>query len=666
MKIDFFKIKASSPQRKSHPGFDFYVKSMEALVKETIPESVVEIHETSHFIPIDSSFEKLNQALPIVQISEEDEAPSILSLKVLVREEHTHGVGLFLCRMIDEKLLPGKKMAVTYLRSLSFKFIVKPKQPYYIIEFFINVESSADLQMIKKNFPRFEEEVRLTTLGVEHARKLVLAKGHSLEEKRMILLENFTSLVKSTSDFDRKSLFEDVQRLFLKGIHEESPDKIPDHLLPFIDAKPKKFDHHIFNEVENLSILFHEDFSRKRSLSHLSKIISYLYLFRKIITYSIHIKPDKRHVSFKLIQLKVEGVPTLAVLLGVNLVRPCESLEEEDLLQAIQKTIPSVRLLPGSNVINEQGKKRVSTLYLEIQKEDHTPFKGDNLKLLKKRVPKEIQQSIQRAKKEVQSHLSDDETTRNILILTKEIKSIHDAAKIIIQYHNQTPSHIQFSVILAQLHEPDALPLSFASSPPITIRKSERKVVGILKKRYIKEVYLYDVIIQKGERDLRSARRQTFAYFKSHLHKLHDFNGGMVSRKYENLATFKALLENPPSDFLVENYFYSITPPFMQTLTPPKVLKDHFNLFLKALDHDFQSGEPLFLEKRTDNYALFVICAPDGAAIEQIKANGGHFSEDLISTYLKVFDLHLLGFILPKSADIEKFFTLIREEKLTV
>ncbi len=415
MKIDFFKIKASFPQRNSPPGFDSYVKSMETLVKETIPESVVEIRETSHFIPVDSSFDKLNLALPIVQISDENEAPCILSLKVLIREEHTHGIAHFLFRMIDEKLILGKKMVISFFRSLSFKFIVKPKERYLIIEFFINVGSRADLDTIKKNLPRFEEEIRLTTLGVEHARKVVLAKGYSLEEKRMLLLENFTSLVKSTNDFDRKTLFEYFQKLFLKGLHEESPDKVPDHLLPFIDSNPQTFDHHIFSEVENLSILFHKDFSRKRSLSHSSKIVSYLYLFKKIITYSVQIKPDKRHLSFKLIQLKVEGVPTLAVLIGVNLMEPHESLEEEDLLKAIQKTIPSVKIFPGSNLINERGGEQVSTLYLEVQKEDQSSFDGETLKLLKKRIPKEIRQSIQKVQKEVPSYLSDEETTRNIL-----------------------------------------------------------------------------------------------------------------------------------------------------------------------------------------------------------------------------------------------------------
>lgn len=664
MKIDFFKIKAASPQRNSHPGFDSYVKSMEALVKETIPESVIEIHETSHFIPVDSSFEKLNHSLPIIQISDEAEAPCLLSLKVLLRKENTQGVGPFICRMIGEKLLPGKKMEITFLRSLSFKFIVKPKEPYYIIEFFINVESLQDLQKIKKNLPHFKEEVRLTILGVEHSRKIVLAKGHSLEEKRMILLENFTSLLKSRDDFERKTLFEDVQRLLLKGVHEENPDKIPDHLIPFIDEKPHAFDHRIFNEVENLSILFHEDFSRKRPLSHLSKIVSYLYLFRKIISHSVQIKPEVRHLSFKLIHLKVDGIPTLAVILGVNLIDDHESIEENDLLKAIQLCSPKAQLLHGSNVINEHSKKRVTTLYLEVQKEDGTPFEADSLKLMKKKIPKEIRQSLRKVKGD--AHPPIDEITRSILSLSKEIRSIHDPAKIIIQYHNQTPSHIHFTVILARLLEPETAPLSLSSTPPITLRKVERKVVGILQKRYIKEVYLYDILVLKEGRNLKEARDEVFSYFKPRLHNLYDFNGGMVTRKYENLALFKSLVDNPPSASLLENYFYSITPSFMQTLSPAEVLKDHFQLILKALDHDILGEEPLILVEEREDQALIVCCSSDELFIEQMKKKGGAYTEEGLSTFLKVFDLYILGYIIPKNAPIEKFLSLLKQEKLTV
>lgn len=660
MKINVFKIKANTPQRKIHKGFDSYVKSMEDLVSETIPESVAALHETSMFIPYETTFEKLNAALPIVKISEESEAPCLLSLRILCRNEYTHGLGLFLCRMIDEKLLPGKKMAFSFVRSLIFKFIIKPKEEYYILEFFLDVETAKDLQTIKKNLPRFEEEVRLTTLGVEHARKVVLAKGYNLEEKRMILLENFTSLLKSASDFDRKTLFSDVQELLLKGVHEEFPDKIPDHLLPYIDAKPKTFDHHIYNEVQHFSLLFQDSFSRLRSLSHLSKVISYLYLFRKMITHSVKIKPDQRHLSFKVIPFKLDKVPTLAFLLGVNLIQGYERLEESDLMSAIQKYLPDATLIPETTIINEESHKRVVTLYLELQRKDHSAFPTEMIKILRKKIPKELQNSLSHVKERL--HIVDDETTRNILNLTKEIFSIHDPAKIVIQYHNQTPSHLYFTALLAHLQTPDAPPLAFSSEGPITIRKSERKVVGILKNRYIKEIYLYDIALQKENLDIKHGREKIFDFFKKRLHKLHDFNGGMIVRKYENLSDFKALLPLPYPDVIAENYFYSISPSYMQTLAEPHLLMKHFLMILPHLDNELFGEDPLVLIEES----MILLISRDAYLGREIEKKVGNLPQGAFSTRIKKEEIYFLGYVFRKNKDASYFLSQIAHEKLTV
>ena len=73
----------------------------------------------------------------------------------------------------------------------------------------------------------------------------------------------------------------------------KTPDKIPDHLLPILEEKPQEFDSFIFNEIQNYLIIFDESFSKVRPLVHLKYLLSYLYLFRKIIIHTILIKPLK-------------------------------------------------------------------------------------------------------------------------------------------------------------------------------------------------------------------------------------------------------------------------------------------------------------------------------------------------------------------------------------
>ncbi|MCB1110882.1 MAG: hypothetical protein KDK64_07855 [Chlamydiia bacterium] len=647
MKIDFFKIKAASPLKHSHPGFDSFVLSMEKLVRETIPESVIEMHETSHFIPVDSSFERLHQALPILNLSEEEDAPCTLSLTVLTREENTHGIGLFLCDMISQKLLPGKKVPITFLRSLSFKFIVKPKERYYVIEFFIEVENLKQLYMIKKNFPHFAEEVRLTILGVERARKVVCAKKHSIEEKRMLLSENLESLLKKPSGSFEASLYHDVQILLLKALYDHNPNKIPDHILPYIDTKPETFDHLIYKEMEKLSSLFHDAFASPRKLTHLSKTLSYLYLFRKILTHSIHAKPEERHFSFKLLYTKVQNIPTLAILIGVNLTESDEVLELKDVLEGVLAIVPRVSLVEGSNIVDEEGREGVRLLYFEVQKSDQTSFTSEEIKGLKKRLPKEIQNKIHLP--EIARSAIDEEKMRSILALARELTSAHDRSQVVIQFHNEHEGHYAFSVILARVRKAQEEALKLSSSPPITIRKQERKVAGILNKRFVKEIYLYEMTIRKEGRDLAKARSDLFAFLKSHVPYLHDFNGGMVCMKYKNLQAFKALLKEPMQDRLIENYFYSISPPYFQSLIPPQVLKDHFEQFLKALDQEFLIEKTHILKKECPHHILITIATPDKGEVEQIRERIPLGKDGVALTEVKVFDLHLLGLILPKA-----------------
>ncbi len=644
MKIDFFKIKAASPLKHSHPGFDTFVVSMEKLVRGTIPESVIAIHETSHFIPVDSSFEKLNKALPILTLSEEVDAPCTLSLTVIIREENTHGVGSFLSDMITQKLFPEKKMPISFVRSLSFKFIVKPKQRYYIIEIFIEVESLKELYALKKNFFRFEKEIRLSILGVEKARKLVLAKGLTVEEKCMVLSENLESLIQKPIN---KALFSDVQNLLLKALYEHNPDKIPDHILPYIDTKPETFDHVIFKEMEKLSILLHEEFAAIRSLSHLTKTISYLYLFRKILAYTTHTKPNERHLSLKLLSTTLQNVPTLALLIGVNFIDPHELLEVQDILAAVSSLVPTAELVPSSNVINEEEIEGIRLFYLELQKKCRKPFTINDLKVLKKRLPKEIKSGIQ-----VPKHLPssvDEEKMRSILSLSKELSSVHDPSEVIIQYHNATEIHYHFSVILARVRKSNEAELKLTPCPPITIRKQERKVAGILSKRYIKEIYLYEMKILKESRDIAKARTDLFSFIRSYVYNLHDYTGGMINRKYENLRSFKDLLKDPLHDRLIENYFYSISPPYLQSLTSPKVLKGHFELFLTALDKDFLVERTRIMKKDTENHTLITIASTNESEINQIRKSIPLGKNNVAVISLKVLDLHLLGLILPKS-----------------
>ncbi|MGE0198375.1 MAG: hypothetical protein AB7N99_04185 [Simkaniaceae bacterium] len=662
MKIDLLKIKSSFPPPQGNKqGFDSYVASIEHLVKDIVPESIFEVQEASHFIPTEASFQKLHDVLPIVKISSADEAPCSLSIALLCLGDHSHGVGRYFCDRVARFLIPGKHLPITVMRSLNFKFLIQPDRRYFITELYFEAETARDLHIIQENYPKVAEEIRLTTLGVEHARKVVLTKGLSMEEKGMILLENLTSLIKRPHKELHHTIFEETHHVLLKALQEKDPHKIPDHLLPLLEEKPQEFDSTIFNEIQNYLMIFDPSFAKRRPLLHLNKLLSYLYLFRKIITHTIFTRPQERHTSFKLLktELKRENsvVPTLAFLIGINLMDDREILEEHHVFKAIQEELPHIVLVEESLITKKQGKERVRILYLEIQNDDKSPFTADAVKCLKKKIPKKIKECIQRTPAPLPSHYSDEETMRNILTLSKELKNPNDPPQVIIQFHNQWEKDLLFSVIITRIQKSDAPHLTLPNTAQIQVGKSERKVCGILNKRHLKEAYVFDIHV-KGSAKIAEGRQKLIQYLKNTLHELNDFNGGMISKQYETLAAFKNLLADPVHDPLIENYFYSLSPSYMQSLIPPEVLKEHFSLLLNALDHDFLYDEGFIVSRTQEDYALLMVCSTDPSLIDRLKELSYTFvpnPSELLTTYLKVFDLHALGFLLSPKEQEETF-----------
>ena len=190
MKIDFLKIKSGfrHPHGKKK-GFDAYISSMEHLVKEMIPENLFDSEVVPpHFLSYDSYFQKVNEVLPLVGWSSIEDTPCTISVAVLSAAEFTHGLGRFFCDTMARNLIPGKQISITVIRSLNFRFIIHPKDCYFITEIYVDIETKRDLHQVLQNLPRLAEEIRLTLLATAHARKLVLSKPLTLDEKKVSFL----------------------------------------------------------------------------------------------------------------------------------------------------------------------------------------------------------------------------------------------------------------------------------------------------------------------------------------------------------------------------------------------------------------------------------------------------------------------------------------------
>lgn len=649
MKIDFLKIKAGFlPPKGKKQGFDSYIASMERLVKEMIPEDLFETEiAPPHFLSYETYFQKLGESLPIVTWSSIDEAPCTLSTAILCSAEFTHGTGRFFCDMMARHLIPGKQIQITVIRSLNFRFIIHPKDHYFITEIYIGIENERDLYQIQSHLPRLAEEIRLTLLATQHARKLVLSKPLTLDEKRMVLIENLSSLVKRPEEEFDHSILEDTHHLLLKVTNKEKPGHVPDHLLPLIEEKPQAFDHNMFQEIQRLISMFGKEMISKRDVHHLYRVLSYLYLFQKVTTHKHKIDINERFVSVKVLRTTVKpDLPVLAILICINFLKETEALNDTELIQTIQNHLPESQIVEESLVKIKSDSDQIDTIYLEMKRNHQASFTQGEVKELKKKLPKEIHGLIRQTLAELPHDQNEEEVMRNILTLSKQIKTPQDASPAIIHFSSETDEAVTFTAILVCLHAPKNLSLYAAQTPYLKILSHQTKIAGILNKRHLQNAHILKLKLDKGPYfSLYEARKTILTFLKENFGPVRDFNSGMIVKQYENLSELKAHV--PPTD-LVEKYFYSLTPGYKQSLLPSETLKQHYEMLTQSLHASFEEHSYAFSSENTQDELLLMISSPHDDLIEQIKQETASLissSTDLTISDITSNDIRALGLI---------------------
>ncbi|KKK55650.1 hypothetical protein LCGC14_3072430, partial [marine sediment metagenome] len=196
---------------------------------------------------------------------------------------------------------------------------------------------------------------------------------------------------------------------------------------------------------------------------------------------------------------------------------------------------------------------------------------------------------------------NEEEILRNIVILTKQLNYVKDIPQVIISFDKQTAKEISFTVILLRLlkkNSPSLKELFSYSKTLIKFSLDESKIVGVLKKKYPKEANVFRLPLNKFDflrrdhsLDLRKARQNVFTELTNILGKFRDFNGGLLAKQLDAMQNLKKIM--PPnkksSDYLLEEFFYSIKPAVQQSIVDAKILKKLFMMFTKILKKEFKN-----------------------------------------------------------------------------
>lgn len=646
-------------------GYESYLFSLECLLEHIIPTEFFSLAKSDpNSTNIKAAFEALFNELPIIytSIDEISTLPDILSFVVLMQGERTHGGGRFIVDMLIRWLIPGKQLPIEGQRSFNLEFSNAPDQRYYLCENFVRITEADDLLLIKKNLPGFIKELRQIILSVYRARYIAALHNFSAMQKSAIIKDSISDLLKGQDREGEISDFDQVHDFFLKFSTERKLSEIRKNLSTLMKKKPRDFDRDIFEAMHHLSSLFKSDFTSIRDPRYIARIISYQYIFQKIIQNALEVDPTKRHMHIRLMRTFLNTATgkeqVLGILLTTNFLNEIEKLDQKLILDTISSCNFDIKYIENSYAADRR-KDKIQSFYLEIAKGDRSLFSVAECKELKERLIESLE-----------SHLSynpvflpsnDEETMRNIILLANQLKYVGDLPQLVLSYSSQTNTEIVFTAILVRLLKGDTSSLKelfSKNSSILNFVSDEVKIVGKLKKKYLKEANTFhislkkDVVLRKDfSLNIHKARDLIVAELEKVIGEFRDFNGGLLCQQSQALEQLKSSLGevHEKHEYLLENFFYSIKPHVAVNIFSADLLKILFLSFLDIRKSDFIKEPYIIKHICLENYLISTIAASVQTVQEAIAADIANFKPSSLSLAfvpLKINGIYLLGYIL--------------------
>jgi hypothetical protein len=667
---------AYSSRGISNLEFDGYIAFIEQILRTILPQDLIfalSMNRDPDYV--DNKIHALYDSLPLIVWNQPERAPCTLCVSLLCCSDFTQGVGRYLCDTLSRWLVPGKFLNISSVRSQNFHFIARDEECFFFQQTLLDIENDQQLALAKSNQENVEKEARLSILAVRHARNIISVKNLTPEQKKTMIEENIASVLARPERNLDNNVFDQMQNLWLHVSAEDKINQLQEYFSPYIQQRPKIFDRDIFQEIKNSILLFNEKFTGMRDLKHVSRLISYQYLFRKTLMRDCMDSPGERHLSLKLMRVCLsnrKNQHVIGIIGAMNVLSENEIFEERHILEAISHCLPSVRRVENSVVLDRRSHDPIRLFYLEIEKKDGAVFTAHEIKELKKNLPHELKESAESFLHPVLMPRNEEEIMRNIYLLSQQLKYLNDLPQVIISFNAQTEQQLQFTVILLRILHDEALSLTeivSKTASDLKITDLEVKKVGLLRKKYPKEANVFKVSLDKKQFlrkdhtiDLFKARQFVSFELNNIFQGIRDFNGGILSKQQEVFQELRSLIEEKSfnSDFLLENFFYSITPPLSQTLIIPSSLKNLFSLMQEALEADYKK-DPFFLKAEFETEQLLIMAASPFSTIKEelfsMMAKLKIPTQDISCTHVNAYGIACIGYIYQnRDPNIRNFF----------
>lgn len=520
------------------------------------------------FFQEEELLERFSATLPMVSWSALQEPPFCLSFFFCV--ERRSDSSRFFNEMVARRALPGKKVSLLANYAVDFFFPDSTKKLFTAGEVMIKIESREDLELLCDNLNALDHELRKGMLSSYQAERILAAHSWTSQEKAVRIQENIALLV---------------------------------------EKRPQDFDYDIFSEMQRFLVLTKGEFQEKREVRILSKIVALSYLFRKALHYSKDAFPERRYISSKLFPVERGW----GVLFSMSFLKQSEILEERHLVQVVKNLLPEAELVAGSFFFDGG---LIPIWYFEIEKA--SVWQSEDIRKLKMEFPEAAKEAIEKRLSPIFMPENAEEILRQMLTLAGELKYPHDLPQLIINFRQQSGDSLEFLVVLARLVKEDSLLIEkiFEARQSVfefQLRRSNN--MGDVGKKCKKETTVFTINILKSpflrqdhSVDLNKARQAVGAELKRLLGDFRDYNGGTLTKEGELLHKLQGLLgrSGEENSFLLENFFYSITPSIMRSVLPPDPLKKLFDIFVELEETSIENKSLIKISEESPYYCIAI------------------------------------------------------------
>jgi len=621
------------------PAFSFYsksknlqnhVRSIQALLVRALPIPLP-------FFDKGSLEQWIQTSTPWISWGKIETPPDCFSLFFLIKPIASMPTETFISEMIKRWLLPHEETTILLFEHMLILFELNPNRTFFLGEVKILVKNKKQADLIKQNLTLLKNEIISSLTSGRYAKALLETKVLPLDHKMNMIRESFIKLVK----------------------------RFPDDL-----------DESLFHSLAIMQSLTTPELREQRSYAHLGRIIVSMVLIRNHLNRELNFFPEKRHMKIHFMATDLTfpfGMkPVLGLSIGVNFFHKYEFFDEKHVLHAAEKFVPNIRIVSGSFYRFATPNNPIISFYVELGKEDGTPFSLDEKKILSKNLEEELKQRIERLVPSLFVVRNEEETMRNILVLSRELKSYDDHPQMMVTFDQHSRKDLMFTIVLLRIKKEGCPPIQEllkTADDRIQFIPDRIQIVSYLDTHPI-EANVFRLQITKLPSFLRMdfsvnlylARQEVVSFLKRELGHIRDYNGGMMLKQGERLSEFKRLFleASKPNQEFLENFFFSLNPIESQATISLDSLSIFYDLFLKVVNTNFPEQRSYLVDFKTDDKAIIAVIRandPQYRTLIEEALKKTHISDrSLISSSLTIEGNHYLSYMYDQS-DHEKRIT---------